>query len=466
MSDQLRPPRDAYAPLPALRQVEAPRNATRVARAMVLVFFFCIIGLAVLPWQQTSFGEGRVLAWAPDERAQSIDAPVSGRVERWLVREGDRVEAGTPIVELRDNDPDLMDRLQRDRLTLEASLEAARQRILAYEEKLVATREGLEAAEAAADAKVDAARQKRLAERDGLLAEQAGLDAARLNLQRTQSLAADGLKSTVDVEQAILREQTAAAKVRQAEAKVEEAEANLRTAESERLKAVREAEAKVNGVEGELQDALAKEAAARSKLISMDTKMSRQQAQAVEAPRAGVIQRLLGGQGGEQVKTGDSLAVLVPDTDEIAVEIKISGNDVPLIQPGQRVRLQFEGWPAIQFAGWPGAAIGTFGGTVAFLDASDDGAGRFRALIVPDSADEPWPDRAWLRQGARTKGWVLLNVVPLGFELWRQLNGFPPSTAKPPQLSAPKSEGGQGKEGKDGKDAGKSDASDGDVDGE
>jgi multidrug efflux pump subunit AcrA (membrane-fusion protein) len=424
--------RDVYAPLPALRQVAAPQRIGQVARLLVVLFGALVVGLAVLPWQQTAPGSGRVLAWAPDERSQSVDAPVSGRVERWLVREGDRVAAGDPIVELRDNDPELMERMQRDRLTLEASLEAARLRIQAYEEKLVATSEGVDAAEEAASAKVDAARQKRLAERDGLLAEEAALDAARLNLHRTQALAAEGLKSTFDVEQAILREQTAAAKVRQAQAKVEEAEANLRNAEGERSKTVREAEAKVSGVEGELQDALAKEAAARSKLISMDTKMSRQQAQAVIAPRAGVIQRLLGGQGGEQVKTGDSLAVLVPDTDEIAVEIKISGNDVPLISPGQKVRLQFEGWPAIQFAGWPGAAIGTFGGTVAFLDPSDDGGGNFRALVIPDPEDDPWPDRVWLRQGARTKGWVLLSVVPLGFELWRQLNGFPPTTDAPP----------------------------------
>ncbi|MBL8613967.1 MAG: HlyD family efflux transporter periplasmic adaptor subunit [Deltaproteobacteria bacterium] len=446
--------RDVYAPLPALRQVEAPRRIGQIARLLVVLFGALLVGLAVLPWQQTAPGSGRVLAWAPDERSQSVDAPVSGRVERWLVREGDRVAAGDPIVELRDNDPELMDRMQRDRLTLEASLEAARLRIQAYEEKLIATSEGVDAAESAATAKVDAARQKRLAERDGLLAEEAALDAARLNLHRTQALAAEGLKSTFDVEQAILREQTSAAKVRQAQAKVEEAEANLRNAEGERAKTVREAEAKVSGVEGELQDALAKEAAARSKLISMDTKMSRQQAQAVVAPRAGVIQRLLGGQGGEQVKTGDSLAVLVPDTDEIAVEIKVSGNDVPLITPGQKVRLQFEGWPAIQFAGWPGAAIGTFGGTVAFLDPSDDGTGNFRALIIPDPDDEPWPDRVWLRQGARTKGWVLLSVVPLGFELWRQLNGFPPSTEAPVGAIKDTKGGGKAKGGDASKDKG------------
>jgi hypothetical protein len=34
-----------------------------------------------------------------------------------------------------------------------------------------------------------------------------------------------------------------------------------------------------------------------------------------------------------------------------------------------------------------------------------------------------------LRQGVRTKAWVLLRQVPLWREAWRQLNGFPPVVA-------------------------------------
>jgi hypothetical protein len=38
-----------------------------------------------------------------------------------------------------------------------------------------------------------------------------------------------------------------------------------------------------------------------------------------------------------------------------------------------------------------------------------------------------WPDKdRWLRQGARANAWVLLEQVPLWFEFWRQINGFPP----------------------------------------
>ncbi len=125
----------------------------------------------------------------------------------------------------------------------------------------------------------------------------------------------------------------------------------------------------------------------------------------------------------------------MPDTEQRAVEIWVDGNDAALISPGRSVRLQFEGWPAVQFTGWPSVAVGTFGGRVAFVDATDDGNGDFRAVVVPDPDDEPWPSSRFLRQGARANGWVLLERVSVGFELWRLLNGFPPKLGTPPSES-------------------------------
>ena len=130
------------------------------------------------------------------------------------------------------------------------------------------------------------------------------------------------------------------------------------------------------------------------------------------------------------VKQGDQLAVLVPDTGTRAVELWVDGNDVPLITPGRHVRVQFEGWPAVQFVGWPSVAIGTFGGTVAFVDATDNGQGLFRLVVLPDESAE-WPEARYLRQGVRANGWILLNQVRLGYELWRQFNGFPPAVGSP-----------------------------------
>ena len=109
---------------------------------------------------------------------------------------------------------------------------------------------------------------------------------------------------------------------------------------------------------------------------------------------------------------------------EQATEIWIDGNDVPLVTPGRKVRVQFEGWPAVQFSGWPSVAVGTFPGLVKFVDARADSDGRFRVVVVPEG--DKWPENQFLRQGARTNAWILLNKVSVGFEIWRKLNGFPP----------------------------------------
>jgi multidrug efflux pump subunit AcrA (membrane-fusion protein) len=168
------------------------------------------------------------------------------------------------------------------------------------------------------------------------------------------------------------------------------------------------------------------EANAGAELSRLDVRLARQTNQQITAPIDGTILSRAPGQEGALLKAGEMLAILVPTTDSRIVEIFVNGLDVPLIKTQQSVRLQFEGWPAIQFAGWPSVAIGTFGGVVKFVDAAASSSGLFRVLIEP-AVDEAWPNAHILRQGVRAKAWIRLNRVPIGFELWRQLNGFPVS---------------------------------------
>ena len=122
------------------------------------------------------------------------------------------------------------------------------------------------------------------------------------------------------------------------------------------------------------------------------------------------------------------VATFVPDNVERAVELFIDGRDVALVRPGAKVRLQFEGWPVVQFSGWPSVAIGTFGGEIIAVDPSADTIGRFRVLVVEDKEDpNPWPDQRFVRFGSNARGWILLETVPVGYEIWRQLNNFPPN---------------------------------------
>lgn len=166
-------------------------------------------------------------------------------------------------------------------------------------------------------------------------------------------------------------------------------------------------------------------AQASADLNKIEVQLSRQGSQTVYAPRDGFIMHITAGGIATQVKEGDILATFVPENVTRAVELYVNGLDAPLVYPGRKVRLVFEGWPTVQFSGWPAVAIGTFSGDVISVDASVSPNGKFRVL-VGENKNDPWPDAHFLRMGAQAKGWVLLNEVPLGFELWRKMNNFPP----------------------------------------
>ena len=215
-------------------------------------------------------------------------------------------------------------------------------------------------------------------------------------------------------------------------AKLEAAETAMRTANidlqrmrdlfNEGLASRREFEQAQIRVE-ELRSRVAEAAA---ELSRVDVNLSRQSVQIVRAPRDGVILRVYAGDAATFVKAGDVVASFVPDNVDRAIELFIDGRDVALVRPGAKVRLQFEGWPVVQFSGWPSIAVGTFGGVVAVVDPSAQANGRFRVLVTDDpEAEIPWPDQRFVRFGSTARGWVLLETVPVGYEIWRQLNNFP-----------------------------------------
>ncbi len=174
----------------------------------------------------------------------------------------------------------------------------------------------------------------------------------------------------------------------------------------------------------ELVKYLTDEANAVSELARIEVRLARQAAQLVSAPTDGVVLRRLTGQEGDLIKAGTELSILIPNTKSRAVELWVRGNDMPLVQKDQEVRLQFEGWPAIQFSGWPSVAVGTFPAKVIWIDPTSNEKGEFRTMVVP-IVDEDWPDPSFLRQGVRAVGGVSIKSVSIGYELWRQFNAFP-----------------------------------------
>jgi multidrug efflux pump subunit AcrA (membrane-fusion protein) len=404
------------------------------ARALVYLLLIgglaAIISLFVTPWRQSVRGAGRVTAYAPLERRQSIEAPVKGRVIHWHVQEGEHVEAGASIVDLADNDPDLLDRLRRERDAIRARGDAAALTIVVADAKIVSIDAARTAAVSGAQLESQIARDKLEATQRALEGATASAEVATLNLERQQRLHTEGLASTRTRELAELKRDTTLATLEMSRASLSAAKRHVRVKVADLAKIEGTSGAKVEDARASLQKAKVEKAKAEADLAKIDVQLARQRQMLVTAPRAGTVFKLLAKEGGEVVKPGDTLAVLVPDVSERAVELWVDGNDAPLITEGREVRLHFEGWPVVQFVGWPSVAVGTFGGRVAFVDATDNGVGQFRIVVVP-SLTEPWPESRYLRQGVRANGWVLLNQVSLGYELWRLFNGFPPAIAPP-----------------------------------
>lgn len=424
------------APLPALYLARTPRLVRRVAAVLFAALFATPALLLFVPWQQTVRGKGQVVAFTPLDRRQTVEAPVDGRLVAWAVQESTEVAAGDPLVEISDNDPRYVARLQDRLVALEAKREAAVAKAASYTDQIEALATSQRLTEAAARERVRMAGERVEAAERALEADEAALETARLNLERRRALVEEGLASRRDVELAVLAHETARAEVERSRAALRAARSERVALEVERERVTADVAAKVASARAAREAAAADLASARQSILEVETDLARQETRRVLSPVAGTVLRLEGGRSGEQVKKGDPLVVIVPETDALAVELWVDGNDMPLVQPGSDVRLQFEGWPAVQFTGWPSVAVGTFGGEVRFVDAAADGSGRFRVVVVPDPAEPEWPSRRYLRQGVQAKGWFLLQRVRLGYELWRQLNGFPPAIApsepKPP----------------------------------
>jgi multidrug resistance efflux pump len=419
---------DHKAPFDALEYARSPgfvRKGATVAFSIVIAYIIIVL---VLPWQQFVSGKGRVIAYDPLERPLVLEAPISGRLQVSNVVEGQKVEAGEVLFEMADNDPNRLTNLRTQLVAAQSKLDAANDKLREMRNQLAQKEESFPEAVAAAQEKLEAAR---------FAAETAALQYTRIEELFNNPMG--GLVSQRDFELATLERDKTAAELRQARA--------------DRRKVEFDGQADLNKTRADVQAARSDSATAAESVASKESELARQATLTVVAPRDGVIFRVNATEG-SFLSSGKPLATIVPDTDNRMVELWVDGNDIPLvqdrevapdgtvIQEGSPVRLQFEGWPAVQFIGWPSVARGTFGGEVVLIDPTDDGTGRFRVLVAPkpDVVNDgtevvEWPGPRWLRQGVQANGWVLLQQVPLWYEIWRQLNGFPPALPQDPSTS-------------------------------
>jgi len=412
-------PSSSVPPLPALSLVGSTKVPKLFCTALFIAFLTVTIGLIFLPWRQFVTGTGRVIAFDPLDRRINVEAQVSGRVKVLNVVEGQLVEKGDLIAEIQDNDPNLIRNLQSKRQAIESRRAFAQGRVDSLSNQIVQQK-------LAKTQAMDSAKQR-------VIAARIAAETAALNFKRTKELHAKQLESERNLELATLsRDSTAADLI--------SAEANLKQTEND-------FDASIASTEASKGSAMSEVAAAERDLTAIEIEISQNLRQVVTAPRDGIV-LAVSVTDGTYLSPGSPICVIIPETETRFVEIWVDGNDLPHIQPrtekdgevipGSPVRLTFEGWPAIQSVGWPQLAINTFGGEVLFVDPTDNGDGRFRVVVgaVDDIVDRHdgkgevrvgWPDaERWLRQGTRANAWIMLEEVPLWFEVWRQINGFPP----------------------------------------
>jgi membrane fusion protein, adhesin transport system len=442
---------EAAGVVKASRMVRTPKVIMLLSVWLIVLVIASVILLGFMPWQQTVTGKGEVTTLNPMNRPQTIEAPIDGIVSQWLVKEGDHVTVGQPLLELDEIKTEYLDESQLERYmaqreaqeyTINAAMETINA-LQAQQQALQASRgfavPGAQAKANAATAKVNAANQK-------VQAAVKNLEIAQLNETRVRALYAEGLKSKRELELA----ENALVKARTdkegAQADVSQAQREQDAAGFEVGKADVDVESKVQETASKLAKAQQDYAKANNDLVKLDNDiqnlMARQDQRIIRAKSEGTLVRanILG--PGQTVKPGDPLAIVVSSNAvDRSVALFLSDVDAPLVKPGDPVRLQFAGFPAVQFSGWPMVAVGTFAGRVVVVDAVDDGLNRFRVLVEADAAaiaagkEQPWPKETNLRYGTQAIGWVMLQQVPLGYELWRRFNGFQLSLEKAPGVS-------------------------------
>lgn len=416
--------------LPALSTVRASKSIKIFSLMLFLMFLSFVLIVIYMPWLQTIPGIGKVIAYAPLERQQNIEAPIDGRIVKWYVQEGSKVKNGQMIAEISDNDPNYTSRLREQRNFLNDSIKAAKDRADSFRVLISTLEDSRRNAMMAADLRVKMAMERVNATQNQLIAAEAASKTSELNYERQKALDEKGLTSTRNLELAELEYKRNLAEIDRMKATLNSANKEVDALNSDKGKIDKDGNASITNARATYSSALAEIARATGEMSRLDTTMSRQANQVIKAVRGGTILRLTVSQGTEMVKAGEPIAVIVPDTNKRAVELLVSGNDIPLIVKSEEVRLQFEGWPALQFNGWPSVAIGTFSGKVTLVDSTDNGKGKFRVVVVPQKESD-WPDIKYLRQGVRANGWIMINQVPLWYEMWRQFNGFPPVIDNP-----------------------------------
>lgn len=401
------------------------------------IFFALMLIFLFLPWTQNIKSKGTITTLLQENRPQQIQSPIAGRIVKWYVKEGDMVKKGDTILQLTEVkeaylDPKLIERTQQQANAKRVSIDL-------YEGKASATQLQIQAINQGKDLKIAQLKNKLQQLTNKLKGEQAELTAATNDvnvsndqLNRQQKMYDEGLVSQTQLQQRIVAYQNAIAKKTIVENKIAQTRQELLNNQVEQSAAIQEYMEKMQKAEGDRLASLSEANTSRADVAKLENQVSnytlRNEMYIVTAPQDGQIVQAKRAGIGEILKESENITMVVPSQNNYAVEMYIRPVDFPLIAKGQKVRFLFDGFPAIVFSGWPQSSYGTFGGKIVAYESTTNDKGLFRILVAEDKNDRPWPPQ--LKIGTGAQGIVLLKNVRVWYEIWRNINGFPPDYYK------------------------------------
>ncbi|MFN8273878.1 MAG: HlyD family efflux transporter periplasmic adaptor subunit [Flavobacteriaceae bacterium] len=405
-----------------------------------IILWVSALGLVILflPWTQNISGSGSVTTLKPDQRPQTVHNAIAGRIEKWYVQEGDYVKKGDTILfisEIKEDyfDPNLVDNTKNQ---LEAKSNAAVSyggKVKTLDVQIAAIESERRLKEQQAQNKIRQSWLKVKSDSMDLEAVKTQLKIANTQFNRSVTLNKEGLKPLTDVEEKRLKLQEVEAKIITQENKLLASKNELINARVEVNRIGAEYNEKASKARSDQYTALSSQYDTEAQVNKLKNQYTnykiRNGLYYITAPQNGYINRALKSGLGETIKEGTELVSITPAHYDIAVETYVSPTDLPLIHKGEKVRVWFDGWPTIVFSGWPNMSYGTFGGQIVAVDKFISPNGKFRILVAPDKTDQAWPKQISIGSGVQML--ALLDNVPVWFEIWRTLNGFPPNYYQP-----------------------------------
>ena len=398
---------------------------------LLIVFLF-------LPWTQNVSGHGAVTTLKPNQRPQSIQTIIGGRIEKWYVQEGDFVKKGDTIIFISETkedylDPNLVENTGNQVKAKENAVSSYSDKVIALEKQINAIQNEKNLKLKQAQNKLKQAYLKVQSDSIDFEASKTQLKIAKTQYNRSVNLNKEGLKPMTDVEEKRVKLQESEAKIITQENKYIASKNEVLNATMELNRISAEYAEKNAKASSDKQSALSSQYDTEAQVNKLKNQYKNYQIRNgmyyITAPQDGYVNRAIQSGIGETIKEGTSIVSIMPANFEIAVETYIEPVNFPLINKGEKVRVWFDGWPTIVFSGWPGASFGTFGGVIVAKENFISPNGKYRVLIAPDPKDKKWPKQ--LSIGAGTQTLALLNDVPIWFEIWRTLNGFPPNFYEP-----------------------------------